>query len=72
MCWRPEAVKTLKRKNSLLYSSELTAQNARGARVPPWWSGRSCARFLLEGTNRDLSQLPFVEGQFSQSAVGNL
>ena len=34
-----------------LHSSELTAQNARGAHVPPGWSGRSGARFWPDGTN---------------------
>ena len=34
-----------------LHSSELTTQNARGARVPPGWSGRSGARFWQDGTN---------------------
>ena len=30
-----------------------TAENARGARVPPWWSGRSCARCLVGPTLTD-------------------
>jgi hypothetical protein len=30
------------------HGSESTAENARGAHVPPRWSGRSCARFSPE------------------------
>ena len=43
----PEAVKKLHRTILTHLGSEATAENARGARVPPGWSGRSCARFPL-------------------------
>ena len=39
-----------------------TAENARGARVPPRWSGRSCARFLLESPDLELFTAPLLGG----------
>jgi hypothetical protein len=39
------AVKKLNPQDSAPHSSELTAENARGARVPPRWSGRSVRAF---------------------------
>ena len=49
----PEAVKKLNREILTYRGSKSTAQNARGARVPPRWRGRvgplsPCAGLLLE------------------------
>ena len=38
------------------------SRNARGARVPPGWSGRSCARFLPERPDLEFLQLPSIGG----------
>ena len=50
------------------HGSNSTAENARGARVPPGWSGCSCARFLPEGPDpKFFHNSPFQGGQSSSS-----
>ena len=41
------------------HGSESAAENARGAQVPPEWSGRSCARCLPEEPTFNFFTAPF-------------
>jgi hypothetical protein len=46
---------TIEPWDSAPHSSELTAENARGARVPPRWSRHPCGRFFT-GKSRKSSE----------------